>query len=481
MKHRNIFTSQNQTIIRLFEEAGQPEKVLCIPLDYAKKTHVALCCNGSGKILKKAFPVKNTTEGIEHLLDVASGICRKHRIAREHVFFGGEDCGTFAFNFIHGLRQHGFNVVGVNAADAKKMRENYQASTDSLDLLGIAGMLLNKRGNPVGNDLGAQRALRALTRHRRLQVKMQTAVGNRIHQIVDQLFPGFLDEKSSVVPAFSEASLHLMEERFSARQIAKRQDKVLLRQLQTHGLQKAEEALPRLKAFARQALGHPKELSGLLQTSLAGEVRLYRCLENNIEQVHREIARQLAKTPAAMLTTVRGIGITLAAGVSAEIGPPQSQPSLRKLGSYAGIVPRIKQTGGPEKAPVAGTVSRRCNHILKDYLVQCGGHLGLHGPADLMEDHRRRAANGQHADFGMARRFLRIAMKLMHTGMCYIPPELRNDIDGMPEYYLRLWPKILGKWTKAKAADTAFADENPLGKWRNTIQELYGIKLPLPK
>ena len=48
-----------------------------------------------------------------------------------------------------------------------------------------------------------------------------------------------------------------------------------------------------------------------------------------------------------MLTTVRGIGITLASGVAAEIGPPDSQPSVRRLSSYAGIVPRTKQTGGP--------------------------------------------------------------------------------------------------------------------------------------
>lgn len=94
-----------------------------------------------------------------------------------------------------------------------------------------------------------------------------------------------------------------------------------------------------------------------------------------------------------------------------------------------------------------------------------------------------RSANGQHADFGMARRFLRIAMRLMRTGESYVPPELQTgaSIEELQQYYLKLWPKVLDKWVKAKAVETAFSEENPLGQWRNRIQDIYDIKLPLPK
>jgi hypothetical protein len=40
---------------------------------------------------------------------------------------------------------------------------------------------------------------------------MKTEVRNRIHTIVDRLFPGFLDEKKSGLIAFSNSSLHLMQ------------------------------------------------------------------------------------------------------------------------------------------------------------------------------------------------------------------------------------------------------------------------------
>jgi transposase len=482
MSKKSIFTRQNQTLIDLFEDAGHPDKVLCVPIDYAKQTHVALCCNGSGKVLRKVFPVENTSEGIDFLIDVADGVCRKHHIDQKHVLFGGEDCGTFSLNFIYELRQRGFLVMGVNAKDAKELRENLQASSDELDLLGIAKGLINRRGSLAGGEPGAERALRTLTRHRKAQVRLRTATRNRIHQIVDQLFPGFLDEKLSGIPPFSDASLYIMQDRFSPALLLRRQDKALLRQLRTTGLQGAEKAIRQLKVYARKVLTHPPELAGLLQTSLASEINLFRCLTDNINQIEREVALQLAKTPGAMMTTVKGIGITLAAGVAAEIGSPKSQASTRRLSSYAGIIPRTKQTGGPGKEAKTGKVSRRCNHILKDYIVQCGNHLGQHGPIELKEDHRRRGAHNQHADFGMARRFLRLGMCLMRNNDSYLPPELRHGatVEELRTHYLQQWPKLLKKWITLGAAHTAFDESNPLGQWRKRIEEIYEIELPLP-
>ena len=100
MKDKSIFSRQNQTILKLFEQAGHPRKVLCVVLDYAKITHTALCCNGTGKVIKNPFPVKNNPEGLEFLTETVDKLCRKHQINKEHVFFGGEDCGTFALNMI---------------------------------------------------------------------------------------------------------------------------------------------------------------------------------------------------------------------------------------------------------------------------------------------------------------------------------------------------------------------------------------------
>jgi transposase len=424
MKKKNIYGNQSQELLTLFEQAGNSAEIMCIPIDYAKKDHVVMFCNGYGDILRKPFSVKNTPEGVSYLTEQVTRSCHNRSINPKHVFFGGEDVGSYAENFASTLRSEGWLVAGVNAHDAKKQRANIQASTDRLDLMGIAMMLLNRRCNCSPAQSGIYRNLRTLVRHRRRLVVMTTEVRNRIHAIVDRLFPGFLDERKSGITPFSKSSLYLMENRFSAKQVHRRRRPTLIEALRRGGTPKPDCAAAKLQQYAQQVLNTPVEYVSTLQLSLAQHVNHYRCLKENTDQLEKEIAVWLSQTQGAFLTTVRGIGIVLAAGVSAEIGDPFQQKPLNNLVSYAGIIPRVIQTGGPEGEIYTGKVARRSNRILKDYVVQSASHLGLHGPEDLMTDHKRRDAAGQHADFSIARRYLRMAMCLMRNSQVYLPARL---------------------------------------------------------
>jgi len=480
MKKRNIYVHQSQELLGLFEQAGNSTRVMCVPIDYAKKDHIVMFCNGHGDILRKPFPVKNTPEGVSHLAEQVSRSCQYHRINPDHVYFGGEDGGSYTENFANALRAKGWLVAGVNAHDAKKQRENLQASTDRLDLMGIARMLLNRRGNYCPAQSGIYRNLRTLVRHRRKLVVMTTEVRNRVHTVVDRLFPGFLSESNSGITPFSKSSLWLMEKRFSAPQIRRRKRKTLVESLRRNGMPKPDQAAAKLQEYASRVLNTPNEYVDTLQLSLAQHVTHIRCLQESIEQVEKEIAVWLAQTQGAFLTSVRGIGIVLAAGVTAEIGDPNMQKPLNNLTSYAGIVPKVTQTGGPEGSVYIGKVAKRSNRILKDYIVQSASHMGLHGPEELMADYKRRDAAGQHADFGIARRYLRMGICLMKTSQVYLPDLLRKK-DAKPEeragYYLMNWPSLRDKWRKAGAIKAAFDQTSPLGQWRDMVQKVYDIKL----
>ena len=114
--------------------------------------------------------------------------------------------------------------------------------------------------------------------------------------------------------------------------------------------------------------------------------------------------------------------------------------------------------------------------------MQSAHHIGLHGPEDLMADYKRRDANGQHADFGIGRRYIRTAMCLMRNAQIYIPKRLRSKGINPEEragYFPMIWPSLRDKWAKLGALETAFTNDNPLGRWRNMVQELYEIKLKL--
>ena len=352
-------------------------------------------CNGYGDILRKPFSVKNSPDGVKYLVDQATRSCQRRGIKKDHVFFGGEDVNSYAENFVSTLRSKGWVVAGVNAHDAKKQRANLQASTDRLDLMGIATMLLDCRANCCPAQSGIYRNLRTLVRHRRKLVAMSTEVRNRIHGVVDRLFPGFLNEgKTGIVP-FTSSSLYLMEDRFSPKQIRRRKREKLIEILKRFGTSKAEKTADKLHQYAAQVLHTPADYVDTLQLSLAQHVKHLRCLQESVNQLEKEIAVNLAQTQGVFLTSVRGIGIVLAAGVTAEIGNPNEQKPLNNLVSYSGIIPRVKQTGGADGKTYTGKVAKRCNRILKDYVVKSALHLGLHGPQDLMADYKRRDASGQ--------------------------------------------------------------------------------------
>jgi transposase len=482
MKKPSIYSDRSQELLVLFEKAGNLSKLMCVPIDYAKKDHLVMFCNGNGEVLRKPFSVNNSVDGVKYLLDQVSRSCRFRHIQFNHVFFGGEDVNSYAENFANTLRAKGWLVANVNAHDAKKQRENLQASTDRLDLMGIATMLLSRRANCCPAQTGVYRNLRTLVRHRKKLVKMKTEVRNRIHTIVDRLFPGFLNEKKSGIRPFTNSSLYLMQERFSAPQIRRRQRGALIRNLEKRGTKKTEQVAAKLQEYASQVLTTPDEYTATLQVSLTNHVIHYRCLFDGAQQLVNEMAQLLAQTQGAFLTSIKGIGIVLASGVTAEIGNPLVQRSTDQLASYAGIVPKVKQSGGRQGSSITGRVSKRSNHILKDFVVQSAFHIGRYGPKDLHDDFSRREAAGQHAEFGIARRFIRMAMCMMRTSQVYLPPDKRSTYtkpERRADYYLAMWPYLRDKWSKASTLNVAFAKDKPLGQWRYIVQEVYGIKLKM--
>jgi transposase len=481
MKKRSIYQQQSQELMRIYEEAGNSKKVLVVAIDYAKKEHTIMLCNGNGDILRKPFGVWNNPEGVNYLIEQVQKTCTYHKIKTRHAFFGGEDSGSYTENFAQCLRERGYLVAGVNAHDAKKQRENMQASTDRLDLLGIARMLISRRGNCAPSQSGAYRNLRTLVRHRRKIVALSTEERNRMHCLVDRLFPGFLEERKSGLTPFHEPSLRIMESRFSANQIKRRKQTTLVDILTRAGAQKPRQKAKQLQTYAGNVLQPPKDYVATWQTSLTQHVSLYRCLLGNIASLEREMAIWLAQTKGAFLMSVKGIGLVLAAGVTAEIGDAATQKPVGNLTSYSGVIPRVNQTGGSDSSPHTGSVAKRCNRILKDYLVQSASHQGLHGVDDLMADHKRREANGQHANFGIARRYLRMAMHMMRLSHIYLPPELRVDAtsEARGEYYQMIWPYLLEKWKRYDAHDVAFNSEHSLGQWRDMVQSIYKITLKI--
>ena len=81
-----------------------------------------------------------------------------------------------AKDFLYALRHRAYLVIEVSAYEAKKHRENYQASNDKLDLLGIAKALLNRKGKAQAANDSITANVRQLCRQRRRLVQLTTAM-----------------------------------------------------------------------------------------------------------------------------------------------------------------------------------------------------------------------------------------------------------------------------------------------------------------
>ena len=482
MKRKSIFRNDSQKIDAAFIEAGKPEKVLVVPLDFAKSTHYACFCDGLGRYQRQAFSVRNDKDGLDYLVGLIEA-ARKSRSIRNkrHVIVGGEDSASYTRNFMERLKELGYLAVRLSSCEVHRQAESTDSSTDRTALRAIAKTMLNRDARPIDtHDIYSE--LRGLTRQRRRIVHLRTAVKNRIHTHADRLFPGYLSKDSTLAP-FSKASLALMEKpSFSALSISRKNEKTLATQLSRHGIRQSSQRAANLKRQARDAVPADKDSARLSARILAGELTLFRALQRSLEDLDQGCARLLARTPEAFVTSIKGIGITLISSICAESGSLARIPRCDCLNAYAGIVPKVKQTGGPESEAKIRGRRRSFNRVLKDYTMQAGNHLYLHGPEELMNDAARRKLAGKAVDTAMARRFLRIARALSKSHFVYLPSSLRGQnasSEDRARYVLETWPALLVKWKRLGLHEQAFAPDAPLGRWRLAIQEIYGIELPL--
>lgn len=489
--HENpsVYRNQSDRLRAIFSSAKSLTKILCVALDFAKRKHVALVCDGTGDILKDSFPVHNNQDGIDYLCEQIKATARRRRIPKKHIFIGGEDEASYVENFTSALAKRGYLIVRVNAAEAKKNRENFLASTDDLDLLGIAKTMLNRRAavarEPGKSEPDIYKDIRDLTRARRKLVRDQTAASNRVHAHVDRLFPGFLDSRRSGLTAFGPASLYLMKEKFSAPQIARRKPASLANTLHSLRAHHPDEVAAKLIELARSALPPESSRINAQQRTLAACVDLYETYERTSLEMRNEAAALLASTPYAFLTSLPGISFVLAAGAAGELGAPDQLRRLDGLCSYSGIVPATYQSGGPDSPSVTAGTSQRCNHILKDWVAQSSQKLRQYGPPEWKDRFARWEANGQHGLFAGGRRYLRLMRTLVINQIPYETPEARMR-DATREQRARsaeaTWEVLVRKWRLIPDwQEVAFGENKPLGFWRRLTIELHGANLPLPR
>jgi len=485
---KNIFPVKSQLIQDFFTAAPSLDKVLIVAVDYAKKSHTVQLCRGTGELLlKNALTVYNTPKGLDFFHKRIESAMKYHHIKKEHVLIVSEEPPLYFYNFVYMSRLNKFTWAKVNPAEAKKYRETLRASSDIIDLTGIAGAAISRRAAPIRDLDPVYTTLKQAARSRRRLVSLETALKNRIHDCADLLFPGFLiEEKSGIIP-FSEASLWLMSENFSAQKIRRMKLDTLTKKLKLLRLQKAAEKAAKLKQFATEVLETPPEITLYKQKSLSSKITLLQETTRCVFIEENEMARCLVQTPGFYLTSIPGIAIVLAGHIMAELGNPDHWLPLKNQVSYAGIVPRTKQTGGEEKEPSRGHLPADCNHVLKDYLIQASKSVGKFHQVLLEEVNCNTAhtlykyfqqvvnRNG-HSRIATGKKLMKVIRKLVSESRVYLPEEWLdpNCIVSSEDNFIfheKTFKSIQGKWSKYDLAEIP-EEVNNLAQEKKTLSQL---------
>jgi len=475
--NKSIYGERCQLVGECFNRAGGPDKVLIVPIDMAKAEHTAMMCRGTGDYLhRRPLRVYNSPEGSAFLVAKVKAMMHKHRIPRENVLIGGEDPGEYAFNFIHQVRLAGFPFLRVNAAEASTLRNNARASSDVIDLDGIAQAIIQQRGRRVRDFDEVYSPMKSAVRARRSLRKEETAWKNRIHRSVEILFPGFLGKKDTGMVAFSEACLSFLEDDFSLVKIKRMRLDTVVKRLRKGHTHRPEEAAVKIKKLADQSLAPPSEIVPYESASLAAKVKMIRAVRECIVMQETEMARCLVQTPGFFLTSIPGIGVPLAGHITAEYGPADTWPHADNMASYAGIVPRQNQTGGAGKPPKIGHLPLNANRIVKDYLLQAAYHVGTTGEHRLRQYYMKAENEERRSRLATAKLLLRIARQMVRTEMIYLPVEILQPGPQLPQgdvlaYYRSATTALEAKWKKYDLSGIP-DEKNYLVKWKENLKSI---------
>jgi transposase len=160
------------------------------------------------------------------------------------------------------------------------------------------------------------------------------------------------------------------------------------------------------------------ELSAAARLVVDTYLQLIEQLDGLIVERERELARAAAEDERARwLQTIPGIGAYSAMVILAEIGTIERFRDKRALASYAGLVPRVRESAGKRSY---GGISKQGSATLRWIMLQVAQVAVRHSPAArAYSAHLRHKKRPQVAKVALARKLLCCVWALLRHGVCY--------------------------------------------------------------
>ena len=332
------------------------------------------------------------------------------------------------------FRRHGARVILVPPEQSADLREYYSKHTksDHLDSRMLARLpLLHPDGLRPAEGLGPADAMRRATRLRASLVKRRNVILARLDSYLELLGPGWHAAFGGDLA--TNTALRFMAAGYADPHTARRLGRARLTRFiwrYSHG-HWGEELAARLLAAAAETLAlWDGELDYTeLAADIAAEARLALALSTEIRDLEQKIAALLHQAdPAAIMTSVPGVGVINAAQILARLGDPARFRSLAGARSFSGLVPSLTASGVNGRH---GPPTKSGDAALREALFMAANQARRIDPVLAARYHRLMVTCGKHHNSALCHISTALLTRIIACWRAGTPYQIR-DTDGTP-------------------------------------------------
>lgn len=314
--------------------------MLYIGIDISKYKHDCTVIDDAGVIVRNVFSFNNDKAGFNQFLDMYHSLD-----PTEIKKIGFEATGHYQDNFKVFLEQSGLSFMELNALLVHKFKSSQTlrgVKTDKTDARLIASYLSSIEFKPYPKISYHTLALRSLCKRHFDLVNERTKYLIRITNFLDRTFPEFKEFINGNIKG--KTSMYILHNYGIPGKIVNMniQSYDNIRK-ESHGRFSVSK-FNNLKELAKNTIGFSYETDLFEIKSL---LKVYDTLEEEISLVENEITTHMSKINSR-IPSILGIGMVSAATMIAEIEDITRFDNPSKLLAFAGLDPRLYQSGTSE-------------------------------------------------------------------------------------------------------------------------------------
>lgn len=375
-----------------------------VGIDISKYKHDCIIINeDTGEIVRNVFSFDNSRTGFNQFINVLKTLDPK--IKKK---IGFESTGHYQNNLKIFLENEGLDFMELNALLVHKFKSSQTlrgVKTDKTDARLIAEYLCKIEFKPYPKVVYNILALRSLCKRHFDLINERTKYLIRITNFLDRTFPELKPFLKGNIK--SNTMMYLLHNYGIPSKIANMniQSYNNLRK-ESYGKFSVAQFY-QLKELAKNTIGFSYETDVFEINSL---LRNYDLIQEEISLVENEITTHISKIDSK-IPTIKGIGLVSAATIIAEIEDISRFDSPDRLLAYAGLDPRLYQSGTQE---FKGKMNKKGSVVLRRVLMNSAESILIFNPV-FYEYYRKKREEGKShrvALSHLARKLVRLIYKI---------------------------------------------------------------------